>query len=339
MEKRLIALAFSDHHLANWKQHNEDGKRLKNAGFEPLKEIFTQAHSWDVPVLFTGDLVDHPKRVDNVVLSTLATTVHDYLGTGLIGINGNHDIPRQSSFKDTSIGYMNALASVHPEIYCVDNTHHMWGIDHHKDEQTWIQVHGIPYFHGDNGFLESLEERVKRVKKGDAKYNILLIHRDLAGAMEPTGEVLPKDGEQDKPMKKLFKHFDLVLSGHIHKAQQVKAMGKHVYMLGATNQQRRSDMGQECGYWAIYEVKDKLVPEFIPLEVPEFRTYIDGEEPGDDFNYWIKLPKDSVAENIEEGNDAFNADADRVQMVNAYFEAKGITDKKKRRTALKYLTI
>lgn len=338
MEKQLIALAFSDHHLANWKQHNEGGKRLHNAGVVPLQHIFNEAHNWDVPILFTGDLVDHPKRVDNVVLSALATTIHDHLGTGLIGINGNHDIPRQSSYKDTSIGYMNALASVHANIHCVDNTQFMWGINHHKKKQTWFQVHGIPYFHGDNGFLEALEDRVKKVKQGGADYNILLIHRDLAGAVEPTGEVLPKDSEQDKPMKKLFKHFDLVLSGHIHKAQPIKALGKHVYMLGATNQQRRSDMGQQCGYWAIYLENKELTMEFIPLDTPVFKTYIDGEEPGDDYNYWIKLPKDTVAEDIEEGNDAFNADADRVQMVNAYFEAKGITDKKKRRTALKYLS-
>lgn len=339
MEKKLIALAFSDHHLANWKQFNEDGKRLHNAGYAPLEKIFSDAYHSDVPILFTGDLVDHPKRVDNVVLKTMASAFGHDLMVPFVGINGNHDIYRQSTYKDTSWGYLNSLSTLNEKVHCVDKSHHMLGYDLGIDSEFWVNVHGIPYFHGDNGFLEALEERVKVVKKGGADYNILLIHRDLAGAVEPTGEVLPKDKEQDKPMKKLFKNFDLVLSGHIHKAQQIKNLGDNVWMLGSTNQQRRSDMGTQCGYWAIWATNKGLVPEFVPLDTPQFLTYTDDNETTDDYNYWIKLPKDEVKESLDESDDSFSVESDRKDMVDAYFKVKGIKDKAKKKMALKYLNV
>lgn len=321
MKRKLVALAFSDHHAAAWKQHNKDGRRTA-LSCKLLKPIFEKANRHSIPVLNCGDLIDHPKRVDNIVLHNLSQAMRS-LNTQLVGINGNHDIFRQSSYADTSPGYMNSLSYLHSHVYCVDN-------------QTLITetlaIHGVPYFHGDVGFIEAVEERVNTIR--DDKQNILLIHRDLAGAVEPTGEIIEKNHDQDRAMKSLFKEFDLVLSGHIHKAQKIKALGNNVYMLGATNQQRRSDAGTECGYWEIFD--DNQV-RFCPLDAPQFKYHKAGEQPGDDYNYWIELPPEikSVDEIAEETH--FDVNSDRKSMVKAYLKAKGIKDKSKRKTALKYL--
>lgn len=321
MKKKPIALAFSDHHAAAWKQHNKNDERTK-LSFYILNTILGQAKKHDIPVLFTGDLIDHPKRVDNKVLYNLSMAFRNHRGVTFIGINGNHDIYQQSSNEDPSPGYLHSLSNLNPDIFCVDNNSMM---------TQELMVHGIPYYHGDVGFVDRLKMLTNRLDK--KRKNILLIHRDLAGAVEPTGEIIEKNHDQDKSLKKYFKYFDLVLSGHIHKSQKIKALGNNIYMLGATNQQRRSDMGQICGYWEIY--MDNTM-EFIPLEVPEFRTYRKGEGI-DDYHYWIELPEDikSVEQLVEETH--FDVNSDRKKMVKSYMKAKGVKSKSKRLTALKYL--
>lgn len=325
--KEPLFLAFSDHHMAYWKQFNDNGQRLLNSGIIPLQKIWGEAGVLDVPTLFCGDLVDHPAYMDNKVMYALSACIKWHMCTYTVGINGNHDLINQSSYKNCSSGYFTSLSMMNENIKCVDNA--FFDIPH-----TNLRIHGIPYFHGDEGFVDSLKDRVKEIDP--KRDNILLIHRDLAGAVEPTGEVLPKNKEQDKALKKYFKKFKLVLSGHIHKGQKIKALGKNVHMLGATNQQRRSDAGTTCGYWCVYT---DFSMEFVPLNTPEFRYYKEGEEI-DDYHFWIKLPEEiKPDEETERGNEAFSVDSDRADMVDAYLSAKGISDKGKRKMALKYLNV
>lgn len=320
--KKPIAIAFSDHHWANWKQFNSKEERLQ-AALAIFNKISHDAQKHGVPILFSGDMVDHPLYIENIVLDYM-TQAFKHLGKlGLFGINGNHDFNKVSSFKNPINGYMHSLARAYQGIiHCVDFTSISL-----KD----IKVHGIPYIHGDIDFIDALKAAIKQRDKN--KPNILLIHRDLAGAEEPSGKVIPKNTEQDKSLKKLFKKFDLVLSGHIHKPQQIKKLGKNVHMLGATHQQRRSDGGCKMGYWIIYS---DMSLEFIDAQGPEFMYHSEDEEPGDDYNFWIKTPSLKKVKEAEVKKQ-FSVNSDRELLVKRYMKAKGQKSKSKLKTALKYI--
>lgn len=313
-----IAIAFSDHHMANWKQFNKDEYRLR-WGKQVLDMIIRVANKRKLPLLFCGDLIDHPKYVDNRALLYLTDALSN-IETQLIGINGNHDQPRMNTFKNPVEGYLHSLERLNG-IKC---------IDFESTGYYNLCVHGIPYIFGNVDFIEALEARVKDIDYN--LYNILLIHRDLAGAEEPDGKIIEKEKDQDKTIKKLFKHFDLVLSGHIHKPQQIKQLGNHVYMLGATHQQRRSDSGCDMGYWIIY---DDMTLKFKALDAPKFRYHGWNEEPENDTDFWIQNPK--PVELSENTGVSFSIDKSRKHLVKAYMTHTGVKSKRKLKVALKYI--
>lgn len=321
-ERYPIALACSDTHWSNWKQFNKNGYRM-TAQFNMWLDIYEVARKKKIPILFSGDLVDHPKYVDNVLLDVITDSLQRLpKKVKFIGINGNHDFPYISTYKDQVIGYLRSFSRLIENVECVDFGYTDYGN---------LRVHGIPYINGDVDFIEALQTRI--VDIDHRKKNILLIHRDLAGAVEPDGKTVKKDPEKDKTLKRKFKAFDLVLSGHIHKPQQITKLGKHIYMLGATHQQRRSDAGCKMGYWIIY---NDLSMKFHSLEAPEFKYYKDGEEPEDEYNFWLKKPEiKSKEENESTGN--FNVKADRKDLIKNYMKEKGVKSKSKLKLALKYL--
>lgn len=330
MAKKPIAIACSDTHWANWKQFNKGGYRMK-ASFNFWLDIINKAREENIPILFAGDLVDHPKNLDNEVFGYVADIFKllTRYNIGFFGINGNHDFPKVNTFNEPIQGYLHSFAKLCPKITCVDfnkATHYAANNIYNPVEMV---IHGIPYINGDVDFIEALEKRSEGVTNKKRKH-ILLIHRDLAGAEEPSGKVIEKDKTQDKKLKKLFKNFDLVLSGHIHKPQRIKKLGDHVYMLGATHQQRRSDMGCKMGYWIIY---DDLSLKFYDLKAPEFKYY--DTEPEDDYHLWIKRPETKKLEKTEQGD--FDVKADKKDLVKSYMKKKGVKSKSKLKTAMKYL--
>lgn len=319
-----IAIAFSDHHYCNWKQFNKDGYRLKVAD-DILNNIIDHANQLEVPILFCGDLVDHPKHVENVVLGYLSKTLPK-VKTGMFGINGNHDQPKVNTYNNPVEGYFNHFTQLGriDEIRCVDN--------HHDNINHDTAVHGIPYIFGNVDFVEALEDRVKALKNSGCKRNILLLHRDMEGALEPSGKRIDKEqGEDTEILKELFSHFDLVLCGHIHKPQQLTKFGDHVYMLGATHQQRRSDMGCEMGYWIVYK---NFELQFVPTNAPQFRYYTD--EPLNDTDFWIKAPEKIAENEVKKGSFSIE-NVSKEKLIKNYLIVKNQKSKRKLKLAIKYL--
>lgn len=325
--KKIIAIAISDIHLANWKQFNPDEYRLKES-YKVIEKVINRAYELSCPILNPGDLIDHPKHIDNVVMKYLADMT--YLLTikhiKWFGINGNHDLDKQNSFASPQKGYMSHLSLMVPDNFkCCDFRY--------KAVNASLIIHGIPYTNHNLGFIEALKERVEDIKLNPKAKHILMIHRDLAGAIEPDGKMVKKDKDGDEDIKSLFKNFDLVISGHIHKPQRIKALGKNVYMLGAPYQQRRSDKECDMGYWEIYE---DMKMKFIPLETPKFRTHAWNELPENETDFWIKLPKPSDKE-ITLTSKKFDAKLDRTALVNSYMKAKSIKSKSKKKLLTQYL--
>lgn len=329
MKKKVIAISCSDSHSANWKQFNDEGQRLK-VYKKAWEEVIKLSLDYGVPILFSGDLNDHPKYMDNVVMdvqSKIMVTLR-VAKRKIIGINGNHDFCTKSSYKNMALGYLHHLDRMGAPVQCIDYKFIDVGIGTLNKPES-IRVHGIPYINGNIDFKEALENAKSHIKKG--VNNILLIHTDLPGAVEPDGKEI---GSCENISKyNVFKDFDLVLSGHIHKHQKLH---KNVYMVGSMMQQRRSDAGTQMGYCLIY---DDMSVEHVPLKLPEFKYYDFGTEKPKTDDFWIEKPAPILKINPDDLEATFDSRSDRKDLAKNYLKAKGIKSKKKLNLLTKYLNV
>jgi len=298
--------------MANWKQFNANKQRLRQPA-TILDEVIVKSAHYKVPLLFCGDWVDHPRHIDNVVLEILGEicSLLNFDNTRIIGINGNHDLIKINSFKNPQKGYLHHFSAMGAPFTEIDFSH---------TDEKFYRVHGIPYINGNSDFMEALEQRLQNLRKD---HNILMVHRDLPGAVEPNGKRI-EHHNNDLELRKMLKHFDLVLSGHIHKPQTIPKLGKHVYMLGAPSQQRRSDANCPMGYWLI---KKDFTLKFVDLKMPEFRYHEYNQEPENATDYWIRLPKPILDHKDKQGN--FKSSMARKDIIKEYFRVKGIKSKSK----------
>jgi len=303
MDKKLIALASSDWHYHDWKQFNEeDARTLATNSF--LSKLFWRSHDEKIPILFPGDLFHTPKGVSTKVLgmfTKLMSTVREvYPKSKLIGTTGNHE-------QDQGYSNFNSMAECFWEnMLCIDNQSVTF---------TWGTIYGLPYRKRNINLVKEIKELSQR--RGP---KILLLHTELYGAPDPSGyEATPQNFSRESLA--LFKDFDLVLAGHVHKHTQV---ADNVYMVGAPNQQRKSDAGTEMGYLEIY---NDFSVKFIKWHAPKFRTFHEGEEHEDTNDYWTEIPKPKKLKKSSEAE--FKPTMDKTEMAKRYAKETGVKSPKK----------
>jgi DNA repair exonuclease SbcCD nuclease subunit len=312
MPKKIIAVVYSDQHLHDWKTHSIGHNRLNQTG-DILKQISDDARTKKVPVLFTGDKYDNPKNLDNYLLGESLNWYNDYFkGIQTYEISGNHDMCEKNSFTYRAPSYIK-MYNIFP------NFHNM---DFNSEETPNFMVHGIPYLNNNLGLGDALKERRQFLHK--SKPNILLLHTDLPGAKDTDGRIVDSSEEIPLLMNKFFRGFHIVLSGHIHKHQQ---LASNVWMIGATYQQRSSDKGNQMGYCYLY---DDMSLKFIPIHsMPQFIEIEEGTPKPDNFNFYIEIPKKEKGEEkitkVE-----FSNKAGKGLLAKKYLKAKGIKSKSKR---------
>lgn len=300
-KKKVIALAISDIHIHNWKTHNEKMRRTM-ATLEMMNYMAEKALKLEVPILFPGDLFHG--EVGSNLLTIVSRNWPEYFRDNFIGISGNHDQEEKSYIDAPTNSMVTYLGSI-GLMKCLDYECILIS--------PGIMVYGIPYITYNKG----LSDYLKNLEVDPKKKNILLIHTDLYGALETDGrevdsvEGIPRD-------MSIFDGFDLVLSGHIHKPQEI-IPGK-VLMVGAPNQQRKSDANGEFGYWEIYE---DLTYKFKNLgHMPKFRFYDEGSIPGNDTDYWIMNRRDGV-ETPDEDELEFSSRSSTTHLAKAFLKATG----------------
>lgn len=305
MGKKLIALASSDWHLHDWQSFNEESIRTQ-VTVDFMVYLFDLADSYKVPILFEGDLFHTPKGLSNKVLSIISKVFNYIKKTSksqLIGISGNHE-------KDQGISLFETICRIYPENFkCID--HEKSGIS----MANGITICGISHTRRNEGLVDRIKEMAKI--KGP---KILLLHTELYGAPDPSGyDLEPQNIPRN--LKSLFKDFNLVLAGHVHAYTQVC---DNVYMVGAPNQQRKSDSGCKMGYLEIY---DDFSVVFKQYSTPEFKYYKeeDGHKETDD--YWVQIPKPKKLKKTSEAE--FKPTMGRHDMAEQYAEEKGIKSKRK----------
>ena len=308
--KKLVAISFSDLHINNWQtKYRYDGDRLSDS-IAPLTYLDLLAINKGVPLLFSGDLFHKPRSLDSEIIE-LAISKLSNLHSKIIGIDGNHDQRKPNTHKNPVKGYNEILSMVVPNMTCLTP-------DIYYNNGNFV-VHGIPYLKHNVGFKYYLG----RIKKNLSKDlpNILLIHTDLPGAITENGTSL---GDVDNIRLNMFKEFDLVLCGHIHKPQVIR---KGIVMVGAPYQQNLGDIGQERGYWEIY---DDMSYKFIPLNniCPTYKRYNPDNEPKYPKQH-IYVPKIKPTSIIKGSTKQFSTSNDRVSIAKAYLKTTKQKDKSK----------
>jgi len=302
----------SDFHIHNWKQFNPKGERLK-LDLDLLRFFSLLAKELGVPFLFSGDLFDNEKALSNkVITKTLIAYKNTFekLKVLFIGISGNHDQDEANTLDQPSTSYLQGFNAAYETFLLIDNT---WV------ESQGCLVMGIPYLSHNIGLKKQLKA-FRKVKTDKRK--ILLIHTDLHGAKDTSGREVGTTENIGRDFKRMFKGFDLVLSGHIHLPQIIEP--GLVYMCGSPKHQNRGDMGSKMGYWIIY---DDLSLEFKPItDYPKFKEYYEGEELPDTKNYYTPVARAKAKEDVSSST-RFHTKTPRAKIVKRWAKEVGVKSK------------
>jgi len=308
MNKEVIAIAFSDWHLNLWAKFNEDNHRTLNS-FRVLSIIQKECKEYNCPALFCGDMFHKAESMDQELAEIVYKEFNKLGKLWVYAISGNHDIKKLSKIGNIPFSWLYQVERYGIEI--LDYKSRVLSA-YHKD----IEVHGVPYIDNNIGISKYLSE----LKLDKKKKHILLLHTDYPGAKDTDGREI--DSVENLNINTLNR-FDLILCGHIHKPQR---LGKKVYMIGAPNQQRRTDKDCKLGYWKIYS---DLSMEFVPLKgFPKFKDVESEDEIKDDGNYYTVLPKKTS--NLVNTNHKITKQLSKKALARKYLKEKGIKEQDKK---------
>lgn len=309
--KKVIAIAFSDLHINDWSKFNTENSRTLN-GFSVLHRIAKLCDRYKCPALFCGDLFHKPelmtqelRNITDRELSKLPSTFKCY------AINGNHDLYQVNSPTNRKEGWVHILSRQFPWLTVVD----FRTVEFPK---LGFNIHGVPYIDHNQGLGEYLK---------NVKTDILLLHTDYPGATDTDGRIV--DSAENLNIN-MFKPYKLVLIGHIHKHQR---LGKKIYMVGAPQQQRRTDRNCEMGYMKIYE---DFTCSFVPFDdYPKFIDVESQEEVKDDGNYYTVVPKTS--REVKQTEHKITKQLSKKKLARLYMKQKGDQNKSRRKLLTKIL--
>lgn len=314
MAKQIVAIASSDFHIHKFKAFDKEGSRLKNS-LKAAKHIMDVAASLGVPFLNCGDWFHTPKEVENETMSKTISLIAQ-AKCPIISISGNHDMSEKSTFDHISPSHLDSFGHIK----------HFLKVDRKAWDNKNIMVYGVPYMNNDF-------DMVKVAKTfnyfPENKLKILLLHSDAPGAITPEG-IKINETEHIPTDYSIFKSWDLILFGHIHKAQKLH---DKAYMLGCPIHQNAGDVNNHCGYWEIYgdgSMGFKRLKDF-----PHFIRLNPGQKPKDDFDYYLEPNEVVEEEQIEQGK--FSINTPKNKLARRYFKAKQIKNKAKLRALINIL--
>ena len=110
MDKKVIAIAFSDLHLNDWSKFNKDNQRTLN-GFSVFHRIYKLCKNYKCPAIFCGDLFHKPdimtQSLRNIADKEFSKIPNDFR---CYAINGNHDLYQVNSTSDRKEGWVHILS-------------------------------------------------------------------------------------------------------------------------------------------------------------------------------------------------------------------------------------
>lgn len=333
MSKKVIGIAFSDLHMHKYTQFSKEIQGINGRLYQSilvLGYMAKLAEKYGVPLFFPGDFFETQAWLDNE-LGALA--LHTYKKmieakeTWMYAISGNHDMSQRNSNDVKSPSHL-VKFKVFDRFCLLDD------ISCAITPGDELVIQGVPYMDNDADTLKAIKEKKKGLELVPKKaIKILLLHQDFPGAKTPAGFECKEYKALDRDLNKLFKPWDFVLCGHIHRPQK---LARNAWMLGSPIQQITSDAGTKMGYWKLYS--DKTI-KFCPLnkKFPTFIKLKENETPWNDKDYFIEMPKDDLVENKKRKKE-FNINHSRKKLAKQYLAEKGIKNENKLKALTKILS-
>ena len=307
---KVKAIVFSDLHYDDWASL-KNKTTFENIPRAVMQIISEQCTKYNCSALFCGDIFDKPQSISNSVFNNFLEDYYKLFelnGINLYAISGNHDQMGTNTKNSRAINWLKPLDKIF-------HTFHL--VDYKRTKVVGFEntfVTGIPYSRSNMDLMEIPKPKKKHK-------NILLIHTELPGASDPSGYT--NENIENVKSLDIFRGYKLVLSGHIHKPDELKK-GK-VFMIGAPYQQRVSDMGCEMGFWKIYSDMSMV---FVHLDsLPQFRKK-KTKKHNDSKDIFIE---ETQFKNVTITNDdAIEYEStSTVDICKEYLNKKGITEDKK----------
>ena len=255
MIKYLISIG--DVHVRNYKRMEETGEFLEK--FIKYCEEFVEKHNpEEVRIIIAGDLFDQKINVSNeskVYVSWMLRRLNEIAKTYVIC--GNHDYLMNNANRMCSLTPIFAMSQFENCVYLDQELGYASGI--YEDENVAFCVYST--------FEEFNRPEIDIYRENNPDKTLIgLIHADINGASTDTGFITDKGLNPG-----YFEGLDFVISGHIHKRQEIKKNGVKIVYCGSLIQQ---DMGENLsGHGGvIWNVEDKMWEPF-DLDRGEYGFY------------------------------------------------------------------
>ncbi len=315
-----LAVTFSDWHVHNYKQFNEDNSRLDQCirVLDYLGKFCTAANIKFI--LFGGDLYDQhavlPTEVVNAVVEAMVDFDKQYPDITIIGISGNHDQSTKNLPHKPAVTALSHIESIVPDTFILlDNTC--------IEICEGVYIHGIPYYEYSKHFHEMLDKRVADVERLNSKQDDLVHHLMIHQTPDGIGnKMITTD---TNPMDERYQVFTSVRCGHIHIRMDIT---EKFYLIGSPIHRDAADVGKQKGFYVDNLYNGKKV--FKPLKGwPEYVISEAGKEVEQASNYVI-VESDDVGQVrlVEDANiDKFNTNLNHTELLTNFWQQVDGTDR------------
>lgn len=250
-------ISISDIHVRNFKRMEETQEFLSKL-VDYCNEFAKTRNPEEIRIVIAGDLFDQKITVSNeskILVSWLLKRLNEIATTYVIC--GNHDYLMNNSSRVCSLTPIFAMSNFNNCKYLDQELGYMSGI--YEDENiAWCVYSTFDDFNRP-------EIEAYKIQNQD-KILVGLIHADINGAKTDVGRVTDKGLNAE-----FFSGLDFVISGHIHKRQEIKKNGVKIVYCGSLIQQ---DMGENIsGHGGVIWDVEKKEWEPFDLDKGEYGFY------------------------------------------------------------------
>lgn len=250
-------ISISDIHVRNFKRMEETQEFLSKL-VDYCNEFAKTRNPEEIRIVIAGDLFDQKITVSNeskILASWLLKRLNEIATTYVIC--GNHDYLMNNSSRVCSLTPIFAMSNFNNCKYLDQELGYMSGI--YEDENiAWCVYSTFDDFNRP-------EIEAYKIQNQD-KILVGLIHADINGAKTDVGRVTDKGLNAE-----FFSGLDFVISGHIHKRQEIKKNGVKIVYCGSLIQQ---DMGENIsGHGGVIWDVEKKEWEPFDLDKGEYGFY------------------------------------------------------------------
>ncbi len=275
--------AISDCHLGYRHRFSVERLRDYDAAF---REAVEKAKSYEPGLwLFGGDLLHHSKP-NPVSMRLVVQTLRELAQSAPVVVAiGNHEIEGH-----LGTTYATLYGDIHERIHVLSTEQPIKVVDVAGKR---VNVLGFQFIRNRTVAEESLRDLSKGVERRQGAVNILFLHQAIERYLEPHEIGLPA-------LREVAPRYDLVVSGHVHKHQEIREISDvtPAYYIGATERVSFNEAANPTGFM-VFRDFDFRRPEYVPVSSAPMRAIKDdlGKKSPDEINAFI-------ARSIEENKSA-----------------------------------